>query len=76
MSDPWVTYLNLAMHGDWTAVRRLEDEIDRRMLWPLYTESLLRIAADLTQSKGIYWALIRATPEQRARAFLAATEGL
>lgn len=86
MDEPWATHVELAMHGDWTAVRRLEEEIERRDLWRKYinTLELCFSQEDLAWPKGrvtqyerhflFVRAHIRATPEQRARAFLAATE--
>lgn len=62
------------------AARGIEDEIERRGLWEQYADVL----EHLTQQKrmtyrraddDVRWRLIRATPEQRARAFLDATKG-
>ena len=63
-------------------VRSLEDEIERRGLWAEYTGALLSILLDETDYDIIEgdpdrnlrdsWACVRATPEQRARAFLEA----
>lgn len=67
--------------GDHDAVRLLEDEIERRDLGCEYAAALVAIAdADAEQVAGDlwyattsnFWALIRAKPEQKARAFLAA----
>jgi len=61
--------------------RLLEDEIERRGLWAEYTEALVKI----TESPHPTWEpwaledvwniIRRPTPEQRARAFLAALNG-
>lgn len=56
------------------AARQLEDEIERRGLEYSYVRSLVNLVAVDTApgSDGERWALIRATPEQRAKAFLQA----
>ncbi len=73
----------LEPHEGESIARGLEDEIDRRGLWRAYTLAL--VAPLLTEDGNIPnetpmialhtgWLLIRATPEQRARAFLKAVE--
>lgn len=52
--------------SDPAAVHLLEDEIERRGLQERYIYELERIIASRD-----HWEYIRATPEQRARAFLA-----
>jgi len=56
---------------DHAAVRLLEDEIERRGLWQQYLGTLLDILNSYDHPSMVdIWAAIRATPEQRARAFL------
>lgn len=65
-----------AFSTDRTAVMLLEDEIERRGLQDKYLIAISRILDDLPlpYEKGVMppflWQLLRATPEQRARAFL------
>lgn len=55
----------------------LEDEIARRGLWAEYIKALVAILPDhgdggwRAYPDATVWEIIRATPEQRARAFLA-----
>lgn len=66
------------LSADPAAARLVEDEIERRGLWRAYTEALLLAVIDLPPGVDTIfegWALIRATPEQRCRAALAAVEG-
>ena len=51
----------------------LEDEIEKRGLQDVYIDALMRIV-EYPAIGEQYWLLLRATPEQRARAFLAAVE--
>lgn len=56
---------------NYEAARLLEDEIERRGLEYSYSNALV----DIVQYNGtgpIVWAALRATPEQRTRAFLKA----
>lgn len=79
----YTAFLELAERGDHAAAAQLEDEIERRGLEREYTQALLTILADgseaaadsthITQMEA--WELLRATPEQRAQAFLKAIEG-
>lgn len=59
----------------------IEDEIERRGLWKQYVLALLYIVCEARQIDALHedeelyqWLLIRATPEQRERAFLKAIE--
>lgn len=54
--------------------RQLEDEIERRGLQETYVEYLIARVIPTRSDWDAHsaWALIRATPEQRARAFLEA----
>lgn len=56
------------------AARLLEDEIERRGMRLIYIHALLQTALSSFRGQNtgsdLHWALIRATPEQRARAFL------
>lgn len=57
-------------------VRKLEDDIEQRGLFPAYAEALLIILGYSWENAGnAVGALIRATPEQRAQAYLEATKG-
>lgn len=62
------------------AARTLEDEIERRHSTHLYLAALIEqvrgttIYDDPARTTGMMWAVIRATPEQRARAFLEAVK--
>lgn len=60
-----------AYSTDHAAARLLEDEAERRGLqWP-YARALCGIVGGQRDAlPGILWLFIRATPEQRARAFL------
>lgn len=62
-----------------SAVLMLEDEIERRRLQAAYVIELSAVVgcelkADREQSARHLWMMIRATPEQRCRAFLKAVE--
>ena len=53
--------------------RQLEDEIERRGLQKRYMDALASTTNAMPFDNVLYpWSLIRATPEQRARAFLEA----
>jgi hypothetical protein len=65
-------------------IRLLEDEIERRGLKELYiTELFYLVGSDVEHAATHiwyadipdFWSLLRATPEQRARAFLEAMKG-
>jgi len=71
--------VDAAFRGSIASARLLEDEIERRGLWREYTSALveeLDIYGDKTyydwdrEWVGATWLLLRATPEQRARAYL------
>lgn len=55
--------------SDPSATHLLEDEIERRGLDRVYIKAL-----QATIGSSARWDILRAEPEQRARAFLAATE--
>ena len=57
------------------AVGLLEDEIERRGLESAYVMALRRIVTPVWPEDAARWALIRATPEERCRAALAAVGG-
>lgn len=66
--------------SDPAAVRLLEDEIARRGLRREYTTALLHEIDNTPEMPFEYgwrvvWGALRATPEQRVRAFLAVMEG-
>jgi len=64
-----------AFSTSYTDVRLLEDEIERRGLWQQYIGVLLDILNSYDRPSMVdIWAIIRATPEQRARAFLEAVK--
>ena len=79
MSEKQIRTLILtAQEGDLGAARMLEDEIERRGLWREYIEAL-GITGLRTFNPPVYgWhdiaTALRATPEQRARAFVEATK--
>lgn len=57
-----------------TEITMLEDEIERRGLEDDYIRALLAIVIPDGGSVLAFWRILRATPEQRARAFLEATK--
>lgn len=59
------------------AARQLEDEIERRGLQDEYAYKLIIESSAYCEDRqtAFAWALLRATPEQRARAFLEAMRG-
>lgn len=63
-----------AQEGDENAARALEEHIEQQGLWKEYVTELVGQTTDSTVvvMEWAMWALIRATPEQRARAFLEA----
>lgn len=77
--DPWWWLERYS--SDHAAARLLEDEIDRRGLIDEYIEKLIVIVdapdleLDVWPKYSDLWKLAHSTPEQRARAFLAAIEG-
>jgi hypothetical protein len=58
------------------SARLLEDEIERRNAEDDYIRALMQIVAPDGSSVGIFWKVIRATPEQRAQAFLRVLEDI
>ncbi len=52
------------------AARLLEDEIERRVLKYEYSNALVSIIGYQATDGPLAWAILRATHEQRARAFL------
>jgi hypothetical protein len=60
--------------SDDTAARLLEDEIERRGLQEVYCRVLAHQHRNVLL-RDYTWALLRSTPEQKARAFLKAIEG-
>lgn len=54
------------------SAKLLEDEIERRGLQDDYMRELLSIVIPGGGSVLAFWKILRATPEQRARAFLKA----
>ncbi len=52
----------------------LEDEIERRGLIYEYTNMLVTLIEYQAIANPLGWAVLRATPEQRARAFLEAVK--
>ena len=78
-TEAWADAPNFS--SDSCAASILEDEIERRGLQSKYTTALVQIVAPETEKvtshlyyadDDDFWSLIRATPEQRARAFLEA----
>lgn len=74
---------SIEFSSDPAVAQRLEDEIERRGLWQEYAGALEHSVIlecenldllDTQDRSGIAWLLIRATPEQRCRAFLAVME--
>jgi hypothetical protein len=67
--------------GSCDAARELENEIEWRGLWKQYIFALIEVMEpgvsvdDLVDAWRPMWLLLRATPEQRARAFLEAVRG-
>ena len=66
--------------SEWTSARLLEDEIERRGLQDEYLTALWGVmdAAGDPSPEWVLadiWLFLRATPEQRARAFLEAMKG-
>lgn len=59
---------------DHEKARLLEDEIERRGLQYKYMDWLMAFTSLCSNENDQHWALIRATPEQKARAFLKAVE--
>lgn len=61
---------------DPTATRLLEDEVERRGLQHQYINKLFHICHMFEQSGSLdfIWVFLRATPEQRARAFVEVTK--
>jgi hypothetical protein len=79
VNPEWSDYVERAKRGSLSAARLLEDEIERRGLHGPYIGALLtEMGQPHTYHPSIEidikWALLRATPEQRARAFLAVME--
>jgi hypothetical protein len=65
--------LSYSEHTIFTSL--LEDEIERRRLQEKYIDALLQtIDANPTDEDWRLWQVCRATPEQRARAFLEAVK--
>lgn len=62
-----------AQEGDFDAARWLEDEIEQRGLQEAYCRALAHQYSGVLL-RDYTWALLRATPEQRARAFVEATK--
>lgn len=52
----------------------LEDEIERRGLQYKYMDWLMAYSSLCSDERDQRWAIMRATPEQRARAFLQAVQ--
>jgi hypothetical protein len=69
-----VTVDEFSPSTDPTAARELEDEIERRGLEDRYVQVLGAVVNANPYTDNESWALIRATPEQRARAFLEAVK--
>jgi len=73
-------WIDGALAGSVASACALEDEIERRRLWAAYTEALIKYV-DCPSPTNEPWAvedawnfIRRATPEQRARAFLEAVK--
>lgn len=65
------SWIVLAEHGDSDVARMLEDEIERRGLEEEYARAMMRIIYQVGFKNYAHsqYLLIRATPEQRAKAF-------
>jgi hypothetical protein len=63
----------LEPHEADSIARGLEDDIEARGLQDAYTEALdALVNVGVTGWRNVRWAMLRATPEQRARAYLKA----
>lgn len=60
--------------SDPAAARLLEDEIERRGLIHAYTNTLVSLLEYQAEAGPLGWFVLRATPEQRAEAFLKVTK--
>jgi len=65
-------WIDGALDGSITSACVLEDEIERRGLQEKYVTILLALIDPDPYTTNEYWAILRATPEQRAQAFLEA----
>jgi hypothetical protein len=76
VNPEWSDYVERAKRGSLSAARLLEDEIERRGVQEDYIRALDKLVTYEREEGWMWfrWGILRATPEQRARAFLAVME--